>query len=95
MLHFGVTIPANIPQRSEIPEGLMNYPVYVNVSEWPLSAYSDSDGSARSGHAHTHTHTHARTHTNFRVVTSWETETFMNSTGSISNLAQLRYVSLL
>ena len=24
---FGVTIPATVPQRSEIPEGLMNYPV--------------------------------------------------------------------
>ena len=28
MLSFGVTIPATVPQRSEIPEGLMNYPVY-------------------------------------------------------------------
>ena len=27
MLPFGVTIPATVPQRSEIPEGLMNYPV--------------------------------------------------------------------
>ena len=27
MLPFGVTIPAAVPQRSEIPEGLMNYPV--------------------------------------------------------------------
>jgi hypothetical protein len=27
MLPFGVTMPANVPQRSEIPEGLMNYPV--------------------------------------------------------------------
>jgi hypothetical protein len=27
MLHFGVTIPATVPQRPEIPEGLMNYPV--------------------------------------------------------------------
>jgi hypothetical protein len=25
MLPFGVTIPASVPQRSEIPEGLMNY----------------------------------------------------------------------
>jgi hypothetical protein len=24
MLPFGVTIPATVPQRSEIPEGLMN-----------------------------------------------------------------------
>jgi hypothetical protein len=29
MLPFGVTIPASIPQRLEIPEGLMNYPVLV------------------------------------------------------------------
>jgi hypothetical protein len=27
MLPFGVTIPASVPQRSKIPEGLMNYPV--------------------------------------------------------------------
>jgi hypothetical protein len=28
MLPFDVTIPATVPQRSDIPEGLMNYPVY-------------------------------------------------------------------
>jgi len=28
MLPFGVTILATVPQRSEIPEGLMNYPVF-------------------------------------------------------------------
>jgi len=28
MLPFGVTIPATVPQRSEIPKGLTNYPVY-------------------------------------------------------------------
>ena len=28
MLLFGVTIPTTVPQRSEIPEGLMNYLVY-------------------------------------------------------------------
>jgi hypothetical protein len=27
MLPFGVTIPVTVPQRSEIPEGLMNNPV--------------------------------------------------------------------
>jgi len=27
MLPFGVTITATVPQRSEIPEGLMNYAV--------------------------------------------------------------------
>jgi hypothetical protein len=30
MLPFGVTIPATVPLRSEIPEGLMNHPVYCN-----------------------------------------------------------------
>jgi hypothetical protein len=29
MLPFGVTIPATVPQRSEIPERLMNYHVLV------------------------------------------------------------------
>jgi hypothetical protein len=28
MLPFGVTIPVTVPKRSEIPEGLMNNPVY-------------------------------------------------------------------
>ena len=28
MLPFGVTIPATVPQGLEIPEGLMNNPVY-------------------------------------------------------------------
>ena len=28
MLPFGVTIPATVPQGSEIPEGLMDNPVY-------------------------------------------------------------------
>jgi hypothetical protein len=33
MLPFGVTIPAAVPQGSEIPEGLlMNNPVFVTVS---------------------------------------------------------------
>jgi hypothetical protein len=29
MLPFGVTIPATLPQGAEIPEGLMNDPVYL------------------------------------------------------------------
>jgi hypothetical protein len=33
MLPFGVTIPATVPQGSEIPEGLMNNPVYDQRSE--------------------------------------------------------------
>jgi hypothetical protein len=31
MLPFGVTIPATVSQGSEIPEGLMNNPVYIFV----------------------------------------------------------------
>jgi hypothetical protein len=31
MLPFGVTIPAIVLQRSEIPEGLKNYAVYMTV----------------------------------------------------------------
>ena len=31
MLPFSVIIPATVPQRSEIPAGLINYPVYVCV----------------------------------------------------------------
>ena len=31
MLPFGVTIPATVPQGSEIPEGLMNNLVYVST----------------------------------------------------------------
>jgi hypothetical protein len=29
MLPFGVTIPATVPQKSEIAEGLTNYPVLL------------------------------------------------------------------
>jgi len=36
MLPFGVTIPATVPQRSEILEGLMNYPVFqMTENRWP------------------------------------------------------------
>jgi hypothetical protein len=31
MLPFGVTIPATVAQGSEIPEGLMNNPVYTSL----------------------------------------------------------------
>jgi hypothetical protein len=34
MLSFGVAIPASVPQRSEIPEGLMNYPVLQKKWEY-------------------------------------------------------------
>jgi hypothetical protein len=32
MLPFGVTIPATVPQGSEIPEGLTNNPVITSTS---------------------------------------------------------------
>jgi hypothetical protein len=35
MLPFGVTIPAAVPQTSEIPEGLTNYPVFDGTSILP------------------------------------------------------------
>jgi hypothetical protein len=31
MLPFGVTTPSAVPQRSEIPEGLMDYPVQFDL----------------------------------------------------------------
>ena len=31
MLPFDVTIPATVPQRTEIPEGLMNYLVHIII----------------------------------------------------------------
>jgi hypothetical protein len=39
MLPFGVIIPATVPQGSEIPEGLMNYPVIIlqNVTAFKMS----------------------------------------------------------
>ena len=50
MLPFGVTIPATVPQGSEIPEGLMNNPVYLYIIRMLLTilqlcARSRSDGS--------------------------------------------------
>jgi hypothetical protein len=32
MLLFGMTIPVTVPQRSEIPEELMNCPVFVKLN---------------------------------------------------------------
>jgi hypothetical protein len=34
MLPFGVTIPVTVPQRSEIPEGLMNNPLFIITTPW-------------------------------------------------------------
>ena len=38
ILPFGVTIPATVPQSSEIPEALMNYPVlFIPIFKFLLS----------------------------------------------------------
>jgi hypothetical protein len=37
MLPFGMTIPATVPQRSEIPKGLMDYPVYISYYDFVFS----------------------------------------------------------
>jgi hypothetical protein len=54
MLPFGVTIPATVPQGSEIPEGLMNNPVYYpddqtqnNVTSGEYNTYGESRCSYR------------------------------------------------
>jgi hypothetical protein len=35
-LHFGITILPTIPQRSEIPKGLTNYPVHIRTHTYML-----------------------------------------------------------
>jgi hypothetical protein len=40
MLPFAVTIPATVPQWSEIPEGLMNYPVYIDCMFRLITLYT-------------------------------------------------------
>jgi hypothetical protein len=46
MLPFGVTIPATVPQGSEIPEGLMNNPVYKYVNKQTNSKQQGYSGEA-------------------------------------------------
>jgi hypothetical protein len=41
MLPFGVTIPATVPQGSEIPEGLMNNSVYFFENLWRKFIYRE------------------------------------------------------
>jgi hypothetical protein len=43
MLTFEVTIPASVPQRSEIPEGLMNYPVYKSTENIRMDKRKDGE----------------------------------------------------
>jgi hypothetical protein len=42
MLPFGVTIPGTIKQRSEIPEGLMNYHVYNDLTDVKITMFKRS-----------------------------------------------------
>jgi hypothetical protein len=46
MLPFGVTIPAAVPQGSEIPEGLTNNPVYISEHGSRVKL-PDADSQAR------------------------------------------------
>ena len=39
MLPFVLNIPATVPQRSEIPEGLRNYPVYGAQDTFPINHF--------------------------------------------------------
>ena len=43
MLPFGVTIPVTVPQRSEIPEGLMNNPVFEKKELRKFLSNSNAD----------------------------------------------------
>jgi len=42
MLPFDVTIPATVPQGSEIPEGLMNNLVFIDTSVRFVSVFTKS-----------------------------------------------------
>ena len=45
MFPFGVTIPATVPQRSEFPAGLTNYPVYIYTVTLQDTSLSHNDKS--------------------------------------------------
>jgi hypothetical protein len=45
MLPFDVTIPATVPQGSEIPDGLMNNPVYLNYYKSNLQSGAPGGGA--------------------------------------------------
>jgi len=46
MLPFGMTILATVPQRSEIPEGLTNYPVFVSKHVFKDGQHSRTEDEA-------------------------------------------------
>jgi hypothetical protein len=48
MVPFGVTIPATVPQGSEIPEGLMNNPVYYRQTQQTFNININNDGRSKS-----------------------------------------------
>jgi hypothetical protein len=41
MFPFGVTIPVTVPQRSEIPQGLMNNPVLTDTNIVTLAKHRE------------------------------------------------------
>jgi len=50
MLPFGVTIPATVPQGSEIPEGLMNNSVYrISRKPPPVKIMRDQKTTGECG----------------------------------------------
>jgi hypothetical protein len=51
MFPFGVTIPATVPQGSEIPEGLMNNPVFYKpyTSLYPTRVYLEAGNMLPEG----------------------------------------------
>jgi hypothetical protein len=48
MLPFGVTVPVTVPQRSEIPEGLMNYPACGKVQIFGKALTNHSSGTKKT-----------------------------------------------
>jgi hypothetical protein len=48
MLPFGVTIPAAVPQGSEIPEGLVNNPLYQQLDN--ISKFWQHVSAVKSHH---------------------------------------------
>jgi len=51
MLPFGVTILATVPQKSEFPKGLMNYPVYFITPSYHsiCEVYTDTSDELYDG----------------------------------------------
>jgi len=50
MLSFSVTIPATVPQRSELPEGLMNYSVLLGRKYCCFMVFSITSSSRNNNY---------------------------------------------